>query len=190
MTPSTIQRFELASLVALDAETGTWFVVGTTTKDEPFRLQADLEGLLGRPVPVLPVTGRDDLVREAQAHPNDVVILDCVGPVGIFEFDALRSALARSVPAVLVFPASALPDLIDVAPHFMSWAAGRFMCITEDRTLDPDARAERVAALRERYGLDDDEFVRRVESRSIALEPGIAEWLVLINRGDLLESRR
>ena len=190
MKPSTIGRFELASLVALDAEIGAWFVVGTREPNEPFLLQADLEGILGRPVPVLPVSGRDDLVREAQAHANEVVVLDCVAPIRSLELDALRSALERSAPAVLVFPTPALSELIDVAPHFSNWAAGRFMCIEDDRTLDQETREQRIVSLRTRYGLDDQRFVAAVERGAIAMDADVAEWLVLLDRGDLVEPTR
>ena len=70
------------------------------------------------------------------------------------------------------------------APNFWSWVGPRVW------NLDPLAgqldREARLASLREGTGLSDAEMLLRVEAGALKLDPVIAEWLVLLGKGDLL----
>ena len=46
----------------------------------------------------------------------------------------------------------------------------------------------RLASFRDHYGLTDAEMVRAVQAGQWSIDPPIAEWLVLIGRGDLLRT--
>ena len=58
--------------------------------------------------------------------------------------------------------------------------------VAEDRFLDQEAKTARLEALRARFGMSDDELIRRVRDKKALADPEIGEWLVLIGRGDML----
>lgn len=189
MSVSTVSRIELASLVALDVGTGSWFVVGKPDADDVQSMQAALEGVLGTQVRVVTVSGGDDLLAAVRSSANEVAIFDSQSPVKGLDLDELRSNLMRAAPALLMVSPSSLDEIADVAPHFTSWAGSRVFAIVEDRFLDVEARSERIAEFQRKYGFDDREFIGRVERAELVPDAELAEWLVLLGRGDLLEPR-
>lgn len=61
--------------------------------------------------------------------------------------------------------------------------------VEEDRFLDEVAIEARLVALRNHYGMSDDELLTRVADEELPVEPEHAEWLVLLGRSDLLRSK-
>ena len=45
---------------------------------------------------------------------------------------------------------------------------------------------ERLEALRSHYGLTDEQVLERAQAKTLDWEPQVAEWLVLLGRGDLI----
>jgi len=49
---------------------------------------------------------------------------------------------------------------------------------------------ERIDALQEYLGKTNDEVITLAENRQLPTDPEYAEWLILLNRGDLLERQK
>lgn len=187
MNVTVLGRFELASRIALDASTGSWFVVGVGDDEEAQLLAEELETLIETAVPMVSVDGRDALVRASCEHSNSAVVILARVPLENLHLDEARSLLQREHAAALVVPAPRLARLLAVAPHFTNWAGNRVFVVEEDRYLDSGGKEERLAALRKHHEMSDEAFLAEVEHGRLLLEPEHAEWLVLLGRSDLLE---
>lgn len=187
MNVSTLGRFELASRIALDIWTGSWFVVGVDDEAEASALGEELESLIEADVPVVSVHDRDALVKGSRDHAAGVVVFLAPVPLQELHLDEARSLLQREHAAALVVPAREVVRLLAIAPHFTNWSGNRAFIVEEDRYLEKNAAEERLTALREHHGMSDEEFLAKIERGSLPLEPGHAEWLVLLGRSDLLE---
>lgn len=101
--------------------------------------------------------------------------------------DLLRSQLQRELVAVLVLTQSSVERLMRAAPNLASWLAGSIWQLAPNAdSLTPQEREHRLEALRYWSGKTDDEVIALAQSRRLPAEPEYAEWLVLLNRGDLL----
>lgn len=189
MKLEAIGRLELASRVVLDEPTGSWFVLGIDDPTDAALVAEEIESLTGEPVPVLEVTRADELI-EASRTTSSFAVLVSVDDIESLQLDESRSMLKRTHPAVLALPTSTLARIASAAPHFTSWIGGRIFRIEEDHYLGDVAREQRLAMLREHYGMTDDGFIELVERGDSELEPEHIEWLVLLSRQDLLEALR
>lgn len=70
------------------------------------------------------------------------------------------------------------------APNLWSWVGSQCFRGVEPEPMDVDLR---IRSIRDALGITDEELVRRAEAGTIPLDPVIAEWLVLIGRGDLVD---
>jgi len=86
-----------------------------------------------------------------------------------------------------VVPSATLNGLATRSPHFTSWIGSEVHVVAEDRFLDQESRNSRLAALRTKYGMSDHELIASTTAGRAPEDPEIAEWLVLIERGDLLQ---
>jgi hypothetical protein len=187
---SSLGRFELASRIALDEPTGSWFVVGVGDEHRLSLLGEDIENLVDHPVAVVHVTDRDSLVNASHEHAGGVALFFTPGGLEELCLDDARSRLQRQHAAVLAIPEPEISRLVTIAPHFVGWAGNRVFLVEEDRFLDSEAQEERLEALREHYGMSDEEFLAKVEHGRLSLEPDHAEWLVLLGRSELLKGSR
>lgn len=193
MTISSIPslgRFELAARVVLDGSTGSWFVAGIDDHEAATLLGEEIESISEESVAVLTVNDRDSLVAGSHEHASGLAIFFTTARLEDLHLDSARSNLQRERAAVLAVRPHQLVRIASFAPHFTSWAGNRVFTVEEDRFLDEDAIEARLVALRDHYGMNDDEFLARVASDELPAEPEHAEWLVLLGRSDLLESGR
>lgn len=103
--------------------------------------------------------------------------------------DQLRSSrIIRNEPALLLMSSTAMQRLARLAPNMASFVGGQFFEFQEDSgRLSEQERSNRLAELQHQFEMTNDEFLAMVESRAILDEPAYAEWLVLLDRGDLLK---
>ena len=81
-----------------------------------------------------------------------------------------------------------LKALFTYAPNFVSWLGARVYRFDKDREfLTTDERQARLSALREGLGLSDSQVIELAQARKLPLAPEYGEWLVLLNREDLIE---
>lgn len=185
----SLGRFELAARVVLDGSTGSWFVVGVEDGESAAILGEEIESLAEESVAVLAVSDRDSLVAGSHEHAGGLAVFFTTARLEDLHLDAARSSLQRVRAAVLAIPPRELARVASIAPHFTSWAGNRVFLVEEDRFLDEDAVEARLVALRNHYGMSDDELLTRVADEELPVEPEHAEWLVLLGRSDLLRSK-
>jgi hypothetical protein len=104
------------------------------------------------------------------------------------EFDYARSRLTRKRGGVLLLSSESVKALFTHSPNFASWLGSRVYRFDKDREfLTTDERQARLSLLREWSGLSDSEVIELAQARKLPPAPEYGEWLVLLNREDLIE---
>lgn len=111
-------------------------------------------------------------------HPNDWRHLD-----------SLRSRLNRKGRGgVVILSSQSLRVMGTNAPNFFSWLSPRVYALNLGADLlTDDEREARLSALREWSGQSDEEVITLAEAKELPTEPEYGEWLVLLDREDLIE---
>jgi hypothetical protein len=107
-------------------------------------------------------------------------------------FDALRSRLDKgNKGGLLIISEQANNLMIHNSPNFVSWLGARIYYLQKDAEILSDEECDqRLAALQEWTGKTNDEVIALAESRQLPTDPEYGEWLILLNRGDLLERQK
>jgi hypothetical protein len=107
-------------------------------------------------------------------------------------FDALRSRLDKgNKGGLLVISEQANYLMIRNAPNFVSWLGARIYYLQKDAEILSDEECDRrLAALQEWTGKTNDDVIALAENRQLPTDPEYGEWLILLNRGDLLERQK
>ena len=107
-------------------------------------------------------------------------------------FDALRSRLDKgSKGGLLVISEQANYLMVHNAPNFVSWLGARIYYLQKDAEILSDEECDRrIAALQEWTGKTNEEVIALAENRQLPTDPEYGEWLILLNRGDLLERQK
>jgi hypothetical protein len=104
-----------------------------------------------------------------------------------YEFDCMRSSLMTKRGLVLILSPESAKTMFSYAPNIVSWLGFRVYSFLKDtELLSFEETQERLATLREWSGLADSQIVEMAEKRTLPSEPEYAEWLVLLERGDLI----
>ena len=104
-----------------------------------------------------------------------------------YEFDCMRSSLMRKRGLVLILSLESAKTMFSYAPNIVSWLGFRVYSFLKDtELLSFEEIQERLATLREWSGLTDSQIIEMAETRTLPPEPEYAEWLVLLERGDLI----
>jgi hypothetical protein len=191
---STQPFFEIARRLEIRGETG-WLAVLCPSTDSAVALDEiliELQSVLQRPARVIqlePSTFEE--LREALHQPSDdtVVLSSSTGltPERWSSLDIMRSALERSGPVILWLATGDVANLVEHAPNIRSFIGGSIFLAGPDGGIMTEAeRQERLKQLSEHFQLTDQEVVRKAEARQLSNEPEFVEWLVLLDRGDLV----
>lgn len=134
--------------------------------------------------------GIDAIVRHLrQRSPKDVVLVfntEALDVAARQRLDSARILFEGGPRVVFVMSEPALAELARDAPHLWSWVGPRVFSVDpKSGRLDVQAR---LASLREGTGLTDDEVIRRARAGELPADPVYAEWLLLLDRGDLIGS--
>ncbi|BBC24555.1 ABC transporter permease [Pseudanabaena sp. ABRG5-3] len=107
-------------------------------------------------------------------------------------FDALRSRLDKgNKGGLIVISEQANNLMIHNAPNFVSWLGARIYYLQKDAEILSDEECDRrLAALQEWTGKTNDDVIALAENRQLPTDPEYGEWLILLNRGDLLERQK
>jgi hypothetical protein len=107
-------------------------------------------------------------------------------------FDALRSRLDKgNKGGLLVLSEQANNLMIHNAPNFVSWLGARIYYLHKDAEILSDEECDRrLATLQEWTGKTNDDVIALAENRQLPTDPEYGEWLILLNRGDLLERQK
>ncbi len=186
--------FEIARRLEIRGETG-WLAVLTLASDSAAaldELRTELESVLQKPARVVELQPSIfEELREALHQPdNDAVILSRgtgLTPEKWRSLDIMRSALERKGPVVLWLAPDDIANLADFAPNIRSFIGGSiFLAGPDGGIMTETERQQRLKDLSEHFGLTGEEVVRKAEARELPHEPEFVEWLVLLNRGDLV----
>jgi hypothetical protein len=107
-------------------------------------------------------------------------------------FDALRSRLNKeNKGGLLVISEQANNLMIHNAPNFVSWLGARIYYLQKDAEILSDEECDRrLVALQEWTGKTNEDVISLAENRQLPTDPEYGEWLILLNRGDLLERQK
>jgi hypothetical protein len=186
--------FEIARRLDIRGETG-WLAVLSPATDAPAaldELRTELQSVLQKPARVIslePSTFEE--LREALHQPDDDAVILSGGtgltPEKWRSLDIMRSALERTGPVILWLASDDIGSLTNLAPNIRSLiGAGIFAAGPDGGIMTETERQERLKQLSEHFGLTGDEVVRKAEARELPHEPEFVEWLVLLDRGDLV----
>ncbi len=103
------------------------------------------------------------------------------------ELDIARSQFVADRVILLVLNERATNRFLAHAPNLRSFIGAKvFGALPDVWTLTAEQRDERLENLRTSLNMTDDELVRRVTHSEIDLRPWVVDWLILLDRGDLI----
>ncbi len=140
-------------------------------------------------------SGARDLINQISKASDQYLLLWQLDSWDINEwkiFDALRSRLDKgNKGGLLVTSEQANNLMIHNAPNFVSWLGARIYYLQKDAEILSDEECDRrLAALQEWTSKTNDEVIALAENRQLPTDPEYGEWLILLNRGDLLERQK
>jgi hypothetical protein len=172
-----------------------WFVILRPTVDVEAALDAfvsDFSAFLGEPVRI--IRGDVPTVERLRSclidPPSDpVVISDLNQPDADFwrALDINRSGLLREGPVILWLSSIGLTGLCEYAPNIRSFVGGSIIYLgIHGDMLTASERQQRISDLESHFRIPSAEVIRRAEAGTLPTEPHYVEWLVLLDRGDLV----
>jgi hypothetical protein len=171
----------------------TWVVVlgPDTTNDSIAGFIADLSASLSRTVRVVTGAGSMDGLLTALANPADdpvlIADLDGVDAEAWSVLDINRSGLAREGAVILWLSSYGLANLSRSAPNLRSFVGGSIFPLSPDgSTLTPEERASSIAELEDHFGMTSEQAIAQAVAGTQPSDPLFVEWLVLLDRGDLV----
>ncbi len=191
---STEPFFEIARRLEMQGETG-WLAVLAPVADSTAaldQLQTELQSILQKPARVIQLEPSTfEGLLEALHQPDDDAVILSSG-TGLKRekwrsLDIMRSALERKGPVILWLATGDVANLVEHAPNLRSFIGGSiFLAGPDGGIMTETERQERLKQLSEHFQLTDQEVVRKAEVGELSNEPEFVEWLVLLDRGDLV----
>lgn len=138
---------------------------------------------------VVEVATGDELVRRIRSDASDPVFITLAAPFTDEDWrvvDRHRECFQREIGGVFVLSAAEHDRLARSAPNLASWIGGCGYVATDAAQLDEAGRLARREALSAQLGMTDEQVLQAAENGTLPTGPEFAEWLVLLNRGDLL----
>lgn len=164
----------------------SWMAVLIPRKDGPIDcddLVAELHAFLELPVRVVPLKPVSfEALREALHQPDDDAVILLAGSdleqSDWSSLDLMRSALERDGPVVLWMAPDAVGQLTDFAPNIRSFiGASIFVAGPDGGIMTEEERRHRLEELRQHYEIDDEEIIRRAESKGLPPNPSsLSGW--------------
>lgn len=107
-------------------------------------------------------------------------------------FDAFRTQLDKNTNGGLVVLSEQSSRLMfSNAPHFVSFVGSRLYYLDKDsNVLTPEECKHRLSALQDWSGQTNEDVIALAENCQLPTDPEYGEWLILLDRGDLLERQK
>ena len=103
------------------------------------------------------------------------------------DLDINRSCLSRPGPVVLWLSSPALARLCNHAPNLRSFVGGSiFLLGSYGQAMTASERRQEIGELESHYKMTSEEMLRLAESGTLPADTHFVEWLVLLERGDLV----
>ena len=105
------------------------------------------------------------------------------------KFDGYRSRLDKhKLGGLIVLSSDAAKQMARDAPNFYSWLGSKIYNLELNAELLSEQEKElRLSALREWSNKSDTEIITLAEANKLPSDPEYGEWLILLDRGDLIE---
>jgi hypothetical protein len=193
--PSEIDSFLLANRIALDPKSNQWTVLCADSAQLEFIISDfvdELQLALECFVAIKNVNTMPELIELSKNSSDQTIVFkmsENLGENDWKQLDACRTKLMRTTPGVLAIKESKLLDLISYAPHFASWVGCQIWKVRAVSELSESDRESRLISLRQHFSLSDEDLITKINSDELLIDPDIAEWLVLLGRGDLIGER-
>jgi hypothetical protein len=101
--------------------------------------------------------------------------------------DINRSGLVREGPVILWLSTNGLTGLCEYAPNIRSFVGGSIVYLgIHGDVMTASERQQRISDLESHFGIASAEVILRAQSGTLPTEPHFIEWLVLLDRGDLV----
>lgn len=140
-------------------------------------------------------SGARNLVKCIQEAPQEYFLIHQLDSWDNNEwkiFDAFRTQLDKNTNGGLVVLSDQASHLMfSNAPHFVSFVGSRLYYLdNKANVLTPEECEKRLSALQEWSGQTNEEIIALAENRQLPTDPEYGEWLILLDRGDLLERQK
>ena len=172
-----------------------WFVVLKPIVDVEVALDAfvaEFSAFLGEQVRIIHGINRslEELRSDLNNPANDPVVIsdfDQADPNFWSVLDINRSGLLRLGPVILWLSSVGLTSLCEHAPNIRSFIGGSIVYLgTHGDVMTASERQERISDLESHFQITSADVILRAESGTLPTEPHFIEWLVLLDRGDLV----
>jgi hypothetical protein len=156
-------------------------------------LQAEASSRWNREIRLIDVSRRSvsELCRLLHEPADDGVVLlgmDNWSDEQLQSLDVRRSSLARRGFVVVLLTMDGIRRLFQKAPNVRSWIGGsQFQAVPDPGWMSEEEKRARLAALADHHKLSDLDVVRMAEAGTLPASPEFVEWLVLLDRGDLVQ---
>jgi hypothetical protein len=130
------------------------------------------------------------LIDEVRASEEYILLwqFDIWQPEQWQKFDYARSQFSHEKGGILLLTPYSAEQLQIYAPNFASWIGARVYDLQLGLEILTEAESQqRLEALQQFTGKTDTEVIRLAETGQLPTDPEYGEWLVLLDRGDLLE---
>jgi hypothetical protein len=185
--------FDIGRRLEIRAPFSWLALLGPTTDDGVARedLATELGAVLEAPVRVVRYSGSTEALRSDLLNPaSDPVIIWNLEIADAEQWSALdinRSGLVREGPVILWLSSDSLTLLCAHAPNVRSFLGGSiFLAGTSGDTMTAAERQQRISSLELHFHISSAEVIARAEAGNLPIEPHFVEWLVLLDRGDLV----
>jgi hypothetical protein len=172
-----------------------WFVVLRPDVDAESALDAfvsEFSAFVGAPVRIIHGIERsfEDLRSNLNDPTNDPVVISDLDQAEANFWHALdinRSGLLREGPVILWLSSLGLTGLCEYAPNIRSFVGGSIVYLgIHGDVMTASERQQRISDLESHFQITSADVIRRAESGTLSTEPHFIEWLVLLDRGDLV----
>lgn len=130
------------------------------------------------------------IVESSHNPDSDILVLTGLEkwlPANWETLDLNRSGLERRGPLLFWLSPKAVTHMFQHAPNVRSYlGSSLFLLDFDSSAMSETERSARLKDLAERFGMSDEEVIRRAEEKNLPSNPSFAEWLILLDRGDLL----
>jgi hypothetical protein len=187
--------FEIVRLAALHSQGEPQFYMlvdsreGKAALDE---LNAELETQTGETATVINAEelSVEALIKRLHSTKSSIVIiygLENWTDKQFVQLDVNRSRLETGAFIVIKIDINNAGRLLDSAPNLRSYIGTSIFAPAPDlSSMGPEEVEDRLEQLRTHYKMSDAEVIEKAIHNDLPLEPHFAEWLVLLNRSELI----
>jgi hypothetical protein len=172
----------------------SWFALLSPATGNDAALEnftTELGAVLEAHVRIVPYSGSTEVLRSDLCEPaSDPVIISNLDMADAGQWSALdinRSGFVREGPVGLWLAVDSLTRLCTYAPNIRSFLGGSIFHVgTSGDAMTAAELQQRISSLESHFNISSTEVIARAVAGNLPAEPHFVEWLVLLDRGDLV----